>query len=214
MHVRSVLALCLLAAPAAADITHRHGSTCAPKHSSRDLVGADERGTYNASSTATANVTCAAIDRVQHRRVTINRNHYRDFETEAALLENLRVYGRDTSATSPFSCYVFWTAEDGFSSWGPTKYTCSQPGGCPDRTTDYIGNTSLEFAIDTFDITGTDHLGVVCNLPPASGSYGSSYVKSLRTFDAAIAVRTEGDTTTSTTTWTYAVSYDFPTSAW
>jgi len=53
----------LAAVPASADVHRRHGALCAPKYGHGGLIGADERGSYNGSTTATATVTCPAEDR-------------------------------------------------------------------------------------------------------------------------------------------------------
>jgi len=181
-----------LPAVAHADETHRHGSLCAPNFASRDLVGVDERGTYNGSSSTSATVTCAAMDRVDHHQdwydvddnggSWLSSKHAREM---AVKIDSIVVYGRDLSATQPFSCYVFSTWENNFSSWGPRKYTCSQDGGCPDSTTEYTGLATLKFDFDPYSNQyGGYHHGVVCTIP-ATGSSGTSYVKAIGTFDRA-----------------------------
>jgi hypothetical protein len=185
MMTKTPLLLLLLASVASADTYRQHGSICAAKHTSRDLVGVDERGTYNASTTASATVTCAAAN-----RRTRDELHYSDGNwnnptpsTQDSNVLAVTIFGRDVSDAAPFSCYLFATQSDGFSSWGPTKYTCSQPGGCPDSTSSFVGNASLTWNLDA-SMRTADHIGVVCNLPATTAS-GSSYVKAVVVKDAA-----------------------------
>lgn len=171
------------AAPAHADSTDRHGSQCAPKHSSRDLVGADERGMYNASTTATANVTCAAPERTFRWDGSITPSGAAGGGREPVTA--ITVYGRDLSATVPFSCYLFTTDANGFSSWAPTKYMCSQPNGCTDSTTSFTGLSLINWWIGETSLNAeADMFGVVCNIPPAT-SAGASYVKATKASDLA-----------------------------
>jgi hypothetical protein len=177
--------LVAVAVPSQADIARRHGGLCAPKYTSRDLVGVDERGIYNGSSTATASVTCPATDRVSHRSIWVYPD--RGDEEKPALtatISSVVVYGRDLSGGTPFSCYVFATEDEGFSSWGPTRYTCSQPGGCgssPGTVSEFTGTFSLNFPLDNF-ASDEEHVGVVCNIPPTTPA-GNSYVKSVKIED-------------------------------
>jgi hypothetical protein len=182
------------AAPATADVARRHGSTCAPKHASNGLVGADERGIYNASSSTSATVTCAAPDRVGHKinayssgfdgtKGSITQTYYAH-----PTVDFLRVRGRDLSSTSPLSCYMWWTEEDGFSSWAPTRYACSDASGCNDATTEYVGMFAISWDLSSYAIDDGDYVGTVCTLPPTTSS-GSSYVKGLYVRDSAYADR-------------------------
>lgn len=174
-------------APAHADTISRHGSLCAPKATSRDLVGADERGIYNASSTTTANVTCAGPDRVSQTRyyatesatgaISVHVTSYRP------TLLSVVAHGNDLSSVVPYSCYLYGTDDSGFSSWGPTRYMCSLPGGCPDATSSFTGIGYLRWSIGGAFSDTADSFGVVCNLPPATG-LGSSYLKAVVATDA------------------------------
>lgn len=177
--------------PGRADTTHRHGSLCAAKYASRDLVGADERGIYNGSTTATASVTCPVIDRTEEKFLAVVDGSSEAY-TEVSPIHSVTVHGRDLSSTVPFSCYLFATEELGASSWGPTRYLCSSWVGCSESTTDYVGNGSIRFNVDAladvFSSGGSAHLGVVCNIPPAAN--GNSYVKSLEVVDSTTHVFT------------------------
>jgi hypothetical protein len=163
-----------------ADIHHRHGSTCAPKHTSKDLVGVDERGIYNASSSSFANVTCATHDRIEQRRKFIDNGALVGDHTAVSEITQVRVFMRDLSSTIPFSCYLFSTEEDGFSSWGPTKYACSSTVGCGEPSPEYTGNAQMSWS--TWLNLSPSHFGIVCNLPPTTAA-GSSYIKAIAATD-------------------------------
>jgi hypothetical protein len=170
------------ALPTHADVARRHGGLCAPKYTSRDLVGVDERGIYNGSTTATASVTCPATDRVSHRSIWVYPDRGDEEKTPlTATISSVVVYGRDLSGATPFSCYVFATEDEGFSSWGPTRYTCGQPGGCSSSANEFTGTFSLKFPLDNF-ASDKEHIGVVCNIPSTTPA-GSSYVKSVKIED-------------------------------
>ncbi len=166
-----------------ANVIRRHGSLCAPKYGSQNLVGADERGTYNASPTTVAQVTCAVVDRVAHKVSGWVGWDYAFTVDETPSIKRVAVWGRDLSATTPFSCYLFSTDEDGFSSWAPTKYMCSDNSGCPDSTSEYTGVSRMSWdtswpVVDSYE----DYVGIVCRVPPAT-SLGASYVKAIKTLD-------------------------------
>lgn len=170
-----------------ADVHRRHGSLCAPKHTSVAVVGADERGVYNASTTAPARVTCPVVDRTQYKEAYVDTGGESigsSFSHGSPSITTVNVYGRDLSRTTPFSCYLFWTEDLGYSSWAPRKYACSAGGGCPDSTSEYTGMVSMSWTIDPVEIQieETNLVGVVCDLPPTT-SLGNSYVKSIRTVD-------------------------------
>jgi hypothetical protein len=198
----AALALVATAAlPAGADILRRHGSLCAPKYTSRDLVGVDERGIYNGSTTATASVTCPVVDAVTTQFVYRAEGNYSGGYTQdgRAMVQAITVLGRDLSSTAPVSCYVFATEEQGSSSWGPTRYMCTSWGGCADApAADYTGNGSVQWDMQMFpgmtNYYSLYHLGVVCNLPPASAS-GTSYVKSIVAANTVRAIWTWRDDT-------------------
>lgn len=185
-------------APARADTTRRHGALCAPKYTSRDLVGVDERGMSNESTTLSARITCPIPE-----RVTQSISFHEDTSTTAGTtsvkvvgtgtrIPNIReviVYGRDLSATSPFWCYLFWTEPEGFSSWGPRRYMCSDDGGCTDSTTEFTGIAKIRWSVAAHTNTNTAMAGVVCDVP-AKVSGEPSYVKAVESQDAGVVVLT------------------------
>jgi hypothetical protein len=188
--IRTTLALALAlvtlaAVPASADFNYRHGSLCGAKQGSADAVGVDERGIYNGSTTAPATVTCAAADRVStlSYRSSESNGELSIYETYTPVrIVKAQLWGRDLSTTTPLSCYSFWTAQDGFSSWGPTKYACATAGGCTTSTSASTGIFSIDWNLGS-EVDDTDHVGVVCNLPPST-SAGNSYVKSVVTVNS------------------------------
>src|SRR5262245_60010293 len=105
-----------LGGDAGADVSRTQGAMCAPKYTSKDLVGVDERGMYNGATSGSALVTCMAPDRAEHAVLVVTQNTVSPPMNEKATVWSLTVYGRDLSAGVPFSCYPFLTQDANFSS--------------------------------------------------------------------------------------------------
>jgi hypothetical protein len=170
MNVRHVLsALGVLGIVAAAHTSSAtsyywsHGIDCHPVYGQQNQAGYGEPGIGNFSASSSLRVFCSPEATAPTGGLPT--------------VTNIGVYVGDNNANSPFSCYPYAASNTWGTYWGATKYSCSQYGGCPDSTSSFTGNATINWSspFNTGSIPaylGTFDVGVSCTLPP-SASYAS-----------------------------------------
>src|SRR5262245_62068006 len=83
----------------------------------------------------------------------------------------------DKNPALSFACKIYQFGFDGLLLYyGPPRYTCSVNGGCPDATSQFVGNGYLSL-VPTGSATNNcmdQDYGVLCFLPPKATSASSS----------------------------------------
>jgi hypothetical protein len=138
-----------------------HGINCKPYYGQYAQAGYGEPGIGNMSSSSSLRMFCSP-EATSPAGAT-------------PAVSNIGVYVSDASTTSPLSCYVYAASTNWGTYWGATKYSCSQYGGCPDSTSSFTGQATLNWATP-FSGTpipvylGTFDVGASCTLPPSASN--------------------------------------------
>jgi hypothetical protein len=130
------------------------GAVCHAGYGQSAQLAISERGASNVSETAPLQVYCPATSS----------------ETYGDMVGGWDVggilYYNDNSSTSSYAChfYVVTAAQDQF--WGPTRYACSEWGGCTEDDPSNVGRGMMWWPNPfPFPILSTA-MGYACTLPP------------------------------------------------